>query len=109
MQVFCNQEFGQQMKKGTNCIRKNLLNRKSYMSAQVLLNLLYELGEEIKCEACRAFYRFFASSLLNSIKHEQSCKILLKNQKSHQASIQCWAIFGTPAKRHLNGVSLAGR
>ena len=23
--------------------------------------------------------------------------------------IQCFAIFGTPAKRHLNGVSLAGR
>ena len=24
-------------------------------------------------------------------------------------SIQCWAIIGTPAKRHLNGVSLASR
>ena len=25
------------------------------------------------------------------------------------SSIQCWAIIGPPAKRHLNGVSLAGR
>ena len=32
----------------------------------------------------------------------------LKSQ-SYQASIQCWAIIGTPAKRHFNGVSLAGR
>ena len=28
---------------------------------------------------------------------------------SYQASIQCWATIGMPAKRHLNGVSLAGR
>ena len=27
----------------------------------------------------------------------------------YQSSIQCWAIIGTSAKRHLNGVSLAGR
>ena len=27
----------------------------------------------------------------------------------YQASIQCWAIISTPAQRHLNGVSLAGR
>ena len=27
--------------------------------------------------------------------------------KNH--SIQCWAIIGTPVKRHFNGVSLAGR
>ena len=27
----------------------------------------------------------------------------------NQASIQCCAIIGQPAKRHLNGVSLAGR
>ena len=30
----------------------------------------------------------------------------LKSQ-SYQASIQCWATIGSPAKRHLNGVSLA--
>ena len=27
---------------------------------------------------------------------------------SYQASIQCWAIIDTPAKRYLNGVSLVG-
>ena len=31
----------------------------------------------------------------------------LKNYKAEQASIQCWAIIGPPAKRHLNGVLLA--
>ena len=31
----------------------------------------------------------------------------LKSQ-SYQASIQWWAIIGTPAKRHFNGVLLAG-
>ena len=36
------------------------------MSAHVLLNLLNELGKEIKCEACRAFYLFFATNLINS-------------------------------------------
>ena len=29
------------------------------MSAHVLLNLLNELGKNIKYEACRAFYLFF--------------------------------------------------
>ena len=34
------------------------------MSAHVLLNLLNELGKtEIKCEACRAIYLFFATYL----------------------------------------------
>ena len=37
------------------------------MSDHVLLNLLNELGKEIKCEACRAFYLFFAMSLINSV------------------------------------------
>ena len=36
--------------------------RVSNMSAHVLLNLLNELGEVIKCEACRAFYHFFPMS-----------------------------------------------
>ena len=31
------------------------------MSAHVLLNLLNELGKREKCEACRAFYLFFAT------------------------------------------------
>ena len=33
----------------------------------------------------------------------------LKKSQNFQASIECWGIIGTPAKRHLNGVSLAGR
>ena len=32
-----------------------------------------------------------------------------EKSQSYQSSIQCWAIIGTPAKRHLNGVSLEGR
>ena len=45
------------------------------MSAHVLLNLLNELGKdlEIKCEACRAFYLFSATSLINSIIQECEC------------------------------------
>ena len=33
----------------------------------------------------------------------------LQKSQSYQTSIQCWAIVGPPAKRHLNGVTLAGR
>ena len=40
------------------------------MSAHVLLNLLNELGIEIKWEACLAFHHFFATSLINSIIQE---------------------------------------
>ena len=40
------------------------------MSADVLLNALNELRKTIKCEPCLAFYRFFATSLIYSIKHE---------------------------------------
>ena len=46
------------------------------MILHILLNLLNELGKEVKCEACRAFYRFFATSLINSIIQEHECKIL---------------------------------
>ena len=31
-----------------------------------------------------------------------------EKSQSYQASIQCWANIGPPAKHHLNGVSLAG-
>ena len=37
------------------------------MSAYVLLNLFNELGKATKSEACRAFYLFFATSLIHSI------------------------------------------
>ena len=46
---------------------ENNVNRRSYMSACILLNLLNELGKVIKGEACRAFYYFFATNLINSI------------------------------------------
>ena len=32
-----------------------------------------------------------------------------EKSQSYKASIQCWAIMGPPAKRHLNDVSLVGR
>ena len=32
-----------------------------------------------------------------------------EKSQSYQASIQFWTIIGLPVKRHLNGVSLAGR
>ena len=47
--------------------------RGSYMSAHVLLNLLTSWGREIKCEACRAFYLFFATNLINTIIQEHEC------------------------------------
>ena len=44
------------------------------MSVHVLLNLLNKLSERkkevMKCEACRTFYHFFATSLINSIVHK---------------------------------------
>ena len=40
------------------------------MSAHFLLNLLNELG---KRDACRAFYLFFATNLINSIIQEHEC------------------------------------
>ena len=32
-----------------------------------------------------------------------------EKSQSYKARIQCWAIIGQPAKRNLNGVSLAAR
>ena len=55
------------------------------MSAHVLFNLLNELGKVIKCEAYRAFYYFFATSLINSIiQRVHECHMPLKSiKKSH--------------------------
>ena len=40
--------------------------------------LLNELGEKkVKCEACRAFYLFFATSLINSLKQEHNVRFYL--------------------------------
>ena len=51
------------------------LNRGSDMSAHVSWNLFKELGKSDKMqgEACRAFYHFFATSLINSIMQEHEC------------------------------------
>ena len=49
----------------TNMCIQRLLHRGSYMRAHVLLNVLNELGKSDKYEACRAFYPFFATSLIN--------------------------------------------
>ena len=43
------------------------------MSVHVLMNLLNELWKEINCEACRAFYLFFATSFISSIIQEHEC------------------------------------
>ena len=45
------------------------------MSAHVLLNLLNELGKRDKMRGlpCRAFYLFFATSLINSIIQGHKC------------------------------------
>ena len=37
------------------------------MNARIILILFNELGKEIKCEACRAFHLFFATSLKDSV------------------------------------------
>ena len=43
------------------------------MSAHVLFYYLTSWGKEIKCEACKAFYLFFTTSLINSIIQEHEC------------------------------------
>ena len=52
-------------------------------------------GKAIKCEACRAFYRFFAKSLINYIIQEYECKILL----SHDIKITKKSYFGVKTSR----------
>ena len=46
------------------------------MRANVLLNLLNELGKRDKCLACQV-YLFFAMSLINSIIQEHECRFYL--------------------------------
>ena len=59
----------------------NALYRGSYVSAHVLLNLLNELGKRDKMRGFRAFYLFFATSLINSIiqEHEYHMTNTLKS------------------------------
>ena len=61
------------------------------MGVHVLLNLLNEFVKEIKCEACRACYLFFTTSLINSLIQEHEYrfdllsyfKIILKSYFWH--------------------------
>ena len=45
------------------------------MSAHLLLNLINKLRKRDKMEACRAFYLFFTTSLIDSIiqRHRHEC------------------------------------
>ena len=54
------------------------------MSAHVLLNLLNELGKREKCDSCRAFYFFFATSLINSLIQEHVFWMLKTNVSLRQ-------------------------
>ena len=38
-----------------------------------LIEFIKQVGKVIKCEACRAFYYFFVTSLINLIIHEHEC------------------------------------
>ena len=46
------------------------------MSAQVLLNLINELGKRDRMRGLPSILSLFATSLINSIKQEHECKIL---------------------------------
>ena len=48
------------------------------MSTDVLLNLLNKLRKRDKCETYRAFYLFFATSLINSIIQDHECHMTFK-------------------------------
>ena len=49
------------------------INRGSYMSAHVLLNLLNELGKRDKMRGLPSILSLFATSLINSIIQEHEC------------------------------------
>ena len=49
------------------------------MRALVLLKLLNELGKEIKCEACRAFYPFFCNECLKGTATLMITMFYMKN------------------------------
>ena len=49
------------------------------MRAHVLLNVLNELEKGIKCEACRTFYHFFATSTNVKFYISYDIKTILKS------------------------------
>ena len=67
------------------------------MDAHVLLFYKKKVGRKaIKCEACRAFYRYFATSLKNSITQEYEESIYHMTLK-----LLCNRIFGVNNVRIL--------
>ena len=43
----------------------------------MFIEFITRVGERDKCEACRTFYLFFATSLINSIIQEHECSIVM--------------------------------
>ena len=54
-------------------------------------------------------YRFYCMALFHSQTRRHMINVYSHSRYIYQASIQCSAMIGQPAKCHLNGVSLAGR
>ena len=52
------------------------IDKASYISVPVLLNLLNELEEKIRWEAFLSILSFSRTSFINSIKQKHKCKIL---------------------------------
>ena len=57
-----------QMERSASCGKYRILHECS-----CFIDFIKRVGKEIKCEACRAFYLFFATSLINSIIQEHEC------------------------------------
>ena len=99
----------------------NLGEIPSRRSAPAILLLSYTFAKFHFCDSGSRIHVFMKFHLWRGVRTppppEELQKLLgslailvripLKSQ-SYQSSIQCWTIIGTPAKRHLNGVSLAG-
>ena len=60
------------------------------MSAHVLLNLLNELGKEIKCEVCRVTYLFFR----NEFDKFNNTRVRMLDSIFHDIKILKNCIFG---------------
>ena len=66
--------FCSQLRCTITCLNK--IYRGSYMCAHIIEFIKTKWGKVIKCETCRAFYRVFATSWINSIIQEYEYKIL---------------------------------
>ena len=76
----------------------------SSISALVLLKLLSSLRkkDKMKCSASLAFYRFSLTRLINSIKHEHSCKIFY----IAPLDTSFWTLKGGPYKIMYQALAL---